>query len=224
MLGLKGRVVGKNDLVEHNWSIVSNSAWFEKFPIWATPTSARNSSKSRLSFTFTYRRRFAVEPNFEKFCVGIVFIDHQICQKPCCSTCWLFSSLHFPKAHFWMSNFNLVIYEGNRSVSCDVQRYYKYGYIARHRLCCLHATYHHSELRYTVIMGIWDVDVQQRQRYLNWAKLCYIMSNKLSYLLASIVLLSQDTVTIIFTVKFKINKTAFTIKDCFEGQSNWNMD
>ena len=37
-------------------------------------------------------------------------------------------------------------------------------------------------------------------------------------------LLSQYRVTIIFTVKFKIDNIAYTIKGRFEGQSNWNMD
>ena len=39
------------------------------------------------------------------------------------------------------------------------------------------------------------------------------VSNKLSYLPVSIMLLSQDRVTMILTVKFKINNIAFTIKD-----------
>ena len=36
-------------------------------------------------------------------------------------------------------------------------------------------------------------------------------------------MLSQDRFTVVFTVKFKINNV-FTIKDSFEGQSNWNMN
>ena len=125
-----------------------------------------------------------------------------------------------------MSSFNLVIDGGDRSVSSDVQQYSKYGYITHHDLCCLHAKYHHTQLGYTVVMSIWNVDAQQRQRYLNWDKSCYIMSvsHKLSYLFVSIILLSQDRITIIFTVKFKINNIAFNIKISFEGQSNWNMD
>ena len=163
---------------------------------------------------------------FEKFCVEIIFIDYQTCQKPCCSTCWYFSSLHFAKANFWMSNFNLAIDEGDRSASCDVQQYSKYGYITHHGLCRLHAKYHHTQMGYTVVMCIWNVDAQQRQRDFTWAKLCYMMSvsNKLSYLLVSIILLSQDIFAIIFTVKFKTNNIAFTIKHSFEGQSNWKMD
>ena len=71
---------------------------------------------------------------------------------------------------------------------------------------------------------LWNVDTQQR--YLTGAKLCYMMSvsNKLTYLLVSIILFSQDRVTLIFTVKFKTNSIAFTMKHSFEGQSNWNMD
>ena len=36
-------------------------------------------------------------------------------------------------------------------------------------------------------------------------------------------LLSQDRVTTIFTVKFRIDNITFTIKKCFEGRSNWNI-
>ena len=125
-----------------------------------------------------------------------------------------------------MSSFNLVIDDGYHSVSCNVQQYSKYGYITHHGLCCLYAKYHHTQLGYTVFMSIWNTDAQQRQSYLTWAKSCYIMlvSNKLSYMNDNIMLLSQDRVTIICTAKFKINNIAFTIKDGFEGQSNWNMD
>ena len=134
--------------------------------------------------------------------------------------------IHVAGAHFWMPSFNLVIDDGDHSVSCNVQQYSKYGYITHHGLCCLHAKYHHTQLGYTVVMSIWNTDAQQRQSYLTWAKSCYIMlvSNKLSYMLVIIMLLSQDRVTTICTVKFKINNIAFIIKDAFEGQSNWNMD
>ena len=37
-------------------------------------------------------------------------------------------------------------------------------------------------------------------------------------------LLSQDKVTILFSVKFEIDNIDFTIKDSFEGQSYWNRD
>ena len=163
-----------------------------------------------------------MDPNFENFFVRIIFIDHQTCQKSCRITCWLFSSLHFAGAHFWMSRFNLVTDEGDRSVSCDFQQYAKYGYNTHHGLCCLHAKYHRTQLGHAVVMSIWNVDAQQRQRHLNKAESCYIMSvsNKLSYLPVSIILLSQDKVTIIFTVKYNISNIAFTIKDSFEGQSN----
>ena len=107
-----------------------------------------------------------------------------------------------------------------RSVSCDVQQYSKYGYITHCRLFCLHAKYYHTQLGHTIVMNIWNVDAQQMLSYLTWAEPCYIMSvsNKLSYLLVSVMLLSQDRVTIRFTVKFEIKNIAFTIKDNFEGQ------
>ena len=50
------------------------------------------------------------------------------------------------------------------------------------------------------------------------------LSNKWSYLFHSIMLLLQDRITIIFTVTFKINHIAFTIKISFEGQFNWKFN
>ena len=77
-----------------------------------------------------------------------------------------------------------------------------------------------------VVMNSWNVDIEQRQRYFAWAEYCYIMSVciSISYLLVSIMLLSQDRVTIMFIVKFRINNIAFTIKGSFEGHSIWNMN
>ena len=194
--------------------MASYFAWLDKIPIWATPTSAWNSSKSRLPFTFINWCR--KDSKFEKCCVEIIFIDHQTCPKPCCS---------------WGPLSNVQFPPGNRQRRpfCVMRRsaqYSKYGYITHQGIYCLHAKYHHTHVGYTVVMSIWNVDVHQRQSWLTWAKSCYIMSvsNKLSYLLVSIMLLSQDWGTIIFTVKFKINNIAFTIKDSFKGQSNWNVD
>ena len=110
-----------------------------------------------------------------------------------------------------------------------------HGYITHHGFFCLHVKYHYTKLGHTTVMNIWNVDAQQRQRYLTWSNhvilcqfqiSCYIMSvsNKLSYLLVSIVLLSHDRATIIFTLKVKMNIIAFIIKGSFEGRSNWNMD
>ena len=71
-------------------------------------------------------------------------------------------------------------------------------------------------------MNIWNLNAQQRQTYHNWVELCYILSvsKKLSYLLATIMLLSQYKITIIFTVHFEMNNIAYTVKDSFEGRSN----
>ena len=57
--------------------------------------------------------------------------------------------------------------------------------------------------------------------YLTWTESSYSMSvsNKLFHLPISIMLLLQDWLIIKFTVKFKIQNIAFTIKDSFEGQS-----
>ena len=114
-----------------------------------------------------------------------------------------------------MSSFNLIIIDvGGYSVSCDFQQYSKYGYITNHVLMCLRAKWHYTKLGYAVVMNTWNVDAQQRRRLLTWAESCYILSvsNNSSYLLVSIMLLSQNRVAMIFNVKSKINSIAFTIK------------
>ena len=60
------------------------------------------------------------------------------------------------------------------------------------------------------IRSLWAfkmLTLDKRETYFIWMELCYFMSvwNTLPYLLVSIMSLSQDKVTIIFTVKFKIN-------------------
>ena len=47
---------------------------------------------------------------------------------------------------------------------------------------------------------------------------------KVSYLFFSILLLSQDRMVMIFTVKFEMNNLALTLKDSCEGQSNCKID
>ena len=123
-----------------------------------------------------------------------------------------------------MSSSNLVIDEGNLSVSGDVRQCSTSGYIILHGLFCLHAKDQYTRLGHTIVMKIWNAEAQQRQRYLNWDELYHIMSvlKRSSYLL--VMLSSQDMFTIIFTVKFEINNIAFTIKSSFEDQSNWNMN
>ena len=74
-------------------------------------------------------------------------------------------------------------------------------------------------------MDIWNVDAWQRQRYLTLAVSCYFvsLSDKVSYLLDSIMLLSQIMTTMISTVKFERNKLLFIIEDILEGEFNSNM-
>ena len=76
------------------------------------------------------------------------------------------------------------------------------------RTICLHATYHYTKLGHMFVMNNWNVDIEQRQMYLAWVKSSDIMSvwHSLSYLLASIMLLSLDRVTMICIVKFRLNK------------------
>ena len=107
-------------------------------------------------------------------------------------------------------------------MSGDVEKCSKYGYITYHGLFGLYARYPFTKLGHTVVMNIWNVETLTKAMYHTWAELRCIMSvsNKLSYLLVSVMLLSQDRITIIFTVKFEINNITFTIKYSFESQSN----
>ena len=74
-------------------------------------------------------------------------------------------------------------------------------------------------------MSIWNIDIWQRKKYLIPAVSCYFMSllDKVSYLLDSIMLLSQIIDTMISTVKFERNKLPFTIEDILKGEFNWNV-
>ena len=60
-------------------------------------------------------------------------------------------------------------------------------------------------------MNIWSIDAWQRQKYLTSAVACYFMSlsDKVSYLLDSVMLLSQSIATMISTVKFERNNLPF---------------
>ena len=68
-------------------------------------------------------------------------------------------------------------------------------------------------------MNIWNIDVCPRQKYLTpTVSCCFIsFSDKVSYLLDSIVLSSQIIATMISTVK------SCTIEDILKGEFNWNM-
>ena len=74
-------------------------------------------------------------------------------------------------------------------------------------------------------MDIWNVDVWQKQKYLTLAGSCYFMSlsDKVSYLLDSIMLLSQIIATMISSVEFEINNLPLTIEDILKSEFNWKM-
>ena len=61
-------------------------------------------------------------------------------------------------------------------------------------------------------MTIWDIDAWQRRKYLSSAVSCYFMSisDKVSYLVDNIMLLSQIITTMISTAKFERNNLSFT--------------
>ena len=122
-----------------------------------------------------------------------------------------------------MSIFILVVNKRELSVPGDNQRGPNYGYNARHGPFNTYAKYHFSKLQHGVVMNIWNIEAWQRQKCLTPAVSCYFMSHsdKVSYLLDSIMLLSQIIATMISTVKLKKDNLPFTIEDIFKGE--WNM-
>ena len=124
-----------------------------------------------------------------------------------------------------MSIFILVVNEAELSVPGDNQRCSRYGYYIRHGPFNTCAKYHCSKLRHAVVVNIWNIEAWQRQKYLTPAVSCYFMSlsDKVSYLLDGIMLLSQIIGTMLFTVKFKRNNLPFTTEDILKGEFNRNM-
>ena len=124
-----------------------------------------------------------------------------------------------------MSIFILIVNDGELPVPGDNQRCSNYGYNTRHGPFNTYAKYHCSKLRQAVIMNIWNIEAWQRQKYLTPAGSCYFMSlsDKWSYLLDSIMLLSQIIATMISTVKFKRNNLPFTFENILKGEFNWNI-
>ena len=122
-----------------------------------------------------------------------------------------------------MSIFIPVVNEGELFVPGDNQRCSNYGYDTRHGPSNTYAKYHCSKLGHAVVMAIWNINAWQR--YLSSAVSCYFMSlsDKVSYLLDSIMLLSQIIATMISTAKFERNKLSFTIEHILKGEFNWNM-
>ena len=124
-----------------------------------------------------------------------------------------------------MSIFILVVNEEELSVPGDNQRCSNYSHNTRHGTFNTYAKYRCSMLGHTVVVNIWNIDVWPRQKYLTPAVSCYLMSlsDQVSYLLDSIVLLSQTIATMISTVKSERNILSFTIEDILKGEFNWNM-
>ena len=125
-----------------------------------------------------------------------------------------------------MSIFILVVGEGELFVPGNNQRCSNDGYITRHEPFNIYAMYHCFKLEHAVVMNIWNKDAWQRQKCLTSAVSCYFMSfsDKVSYLLDSIMLLSQIIATMISTAKFERNNLPFTIEDILKGEFNWNMN
>ena len=124
-----------------------------------------------------------------------------------------------------MSIFILVVNEEELSVPGNKQRCSNYGYITRHGPFNTYAKYHCFKLVHAVVMNIWNIDAWQRQKCPTPAVSCYYVSfsYKASYLLDSIMLLSQIIATMISTVKFERNDLPFTIGDILKGEFNWNI-
>ena len=124
-----------------------------------------------------------------------------------------------------MSIFILVVKDGELSVPGDNHRCSNYGYNVRHGPFNTYAKYHCSKLGHAVVMTIWNIDAWQRQKYISLAVSCYFVSllDKVSYLLDSIILLSQIIATMISTAKFERNNLPFTIENILKAEINWNM-
>ena len=116
--------------------------------------------------------RFSTGPNCKKFLLKLYLLIIRLAENH--ARLHAGSSRHYSAGvHIRKSSFNLVIDGGYLSVSGDVEQCSKYGHITHHRP---HAKYDYTKSRLTAVMRIWNVDAQQRQRYLTWAELCYIMS------------------------------------------------
>ena len=74
-------------------------------------------------------------------------------------------------------------------------------------------------------MNIWNIEAWQRQKYLTSAVSFHFMSlsDVVTYLLDSIMLLSQIIATIISIVKFERHNLPYTIEDILKGEFNWNI-
>ena len=76
-------------------------------------------------------------------------------------------------------------------------------------------------------MNIWirPIEAWQRLKYLTPAVSRYFMSlsDKVTDLLNSIMLLLQIIATMVSAVKSEINNLLFTIEDILKGEFNWNM-
>ena len=100
-------------------------------------------------------------------------------------------------------------------------------------LLIIHVTDHLTHMLSTVAlswgirsaMNIWNIDAWQRENYLTSAEWYHFMalSDKLSYLLDGIMLLSQIIATMLSTVKFERNNLPFTIRDILKGEFNWTV-
>ena len=124
-----------------------------------------------------------------------------------------------------MSIFILAVNDGKLSVPGDNQWCPNYGYNTRHRPFNTYGKYRYCELGHAVAMNVWNIDAWQRQTYLTQAVSCYFMSHsdKISYLLDSIMVLSQIIATMISTAKFERNNLPSTIEDIHKGEFNWNI-
>ena len=124
-----------------------------------------------------------------------------------------------------MSSFILVVKEGKLTVPGDNQHCSNYGYNTRHGPFNTRAKYHCSKFGHTVVMNIWNIDAWQRQKYLTSAESCYFrsLSDRLSYLLVSIMLLLQIIATVISTVQFERNNAPFITEVILNGEFNCNI-
>ena len=186
MLGLRWRVVGKNELVVHNR--------FEKIPIWADPL--KREIHRNPGFTFINLRLFRWTQILRNFMLKLYSLIIRLAQNHVALKCWFVVIL------CWGPLLNVQSQPGNRRRrplcvmrSPTIFQIWLYYTSWTMLLTCEVPLY--TQLEHSVVMSIWNVDAQQRQI---GTESCYIMSvsHKLSYLLVRIMLLSQNMVTIIF--------------------------
>ena len=132
---------------------------------------------TQVTLCFHKMFRFSAGPNFAKFCVEIISIDHQICKKTK-KNMWCYVLVVFIVTLCWGPLSNIQFQPGSRLMCplchATANNVPNRAYIS-HGLFCSHAYHNYTLLGHTVVMNTWNVDVRQRQTCYIWVVLCYFM-------------------------------------------------